>query len=272
MKIFDESTLQRLEALRLAVRRAIQSRAEGERATRRRGGASEFVGHRAYRPGDDLRSIDWHVYARLEQLFVRDLAREERMTLHLAFDTSESMAEKLPAALRVAAGLAAAAFAETGRVILWSAGGPKPFESLGPLLTELDAPREASSPRATLRSVRTRERGVLAFFSDFWDEDLREAILSCAPGDAALLHVLAPEELAPVPAGRVRFVDAETRETLDRYVGEEEVARYGELLGEHCESWKKWCHDRGFSYVRFSSADRWDEVVTLTLRRAGVLE
>ena len=53
--LFDEAFLRKLEGLRLAARRAVNGRREGERHTKKRGGSSEFVSHRPYAQGDDLR-------------------------------------------------------------------------------------------------------------------------------------------------------------------------------------------------------------------------
>jgi len=279
VRIFDEETLRRLEALRLAVRRGVRSRGEGDRPTGRRGGASDFVAHRGYLPGDDPRSIDWHVYARLGQLFVRERAREERLTLHLAFDASPSMGvgepSKATVARRVAAGLSVAAFAESGRVVLWGPSGGRRCDLLGPLLGALDAPMATAPASETLRALRmgARERGALVFFSDLWDEDAKQGLLEASnAGEAAVLHVLAQDELYPRPMDQVRLVDAETREAVERFVGADEIAQYGTLLSEHCEKWKKWCHEHGIAYVRTSSGSDWTEVVTVTLREAGILE
>ena len=66
MQRFDETFLDRLETLRLACRRQVRGFREGDRATRRRGGSGDFHSHRGYAPGDDLRRVDWNVYARSE--------------------------------------------------------------------------------------------------------------------------------------------------------------------------------------------------------------
>jgi hypothetical protein len=88
----------------------------------------------------------------------------------------------------------------------------------------------------------------------------------------AALHILAPEEIAPPASGRVRLVDSESGETVDRFIGEEEIRKYRDLLAAHCEECKKWCRDHGMAYVRFGSQDPWDQVVTVMLREAGILE
>lgn len=251
---FDEDVLRRLESLRLAVRRA-RGR-EGDRPTPRRGGAAEFVAHRTYTVGDEIRSIDWHVYARLGQLFVRERSREEEPTLHLVIDASASMQGKLEIARRIAAGLAIAVLAEGGRVV---AGG-RTFEQLPSLLETLEGASGGEFP----------ERGFVAYFSDLWDERAREPLV--AAREAAVIHVLTPEELRPPAMGRARLRDVETGDEIERFVGEEELAKYAELLAAHCESWKRWCREHGMSYVRCASDAPWFEVVTVTLREAGVIE
>jgi uncharacterized protein (DUF58 family) len=277
VKIFDAEFLQRLEALRLAVRRAVRGRREGDRATRRRGGAAEFLSHRTYTTGDEFRAIDWHVYARLGQLFVRERSREELLTLHLVLDASPSMEVGEPSkaglAREVAAGLAAAAFAENARVVLWEEAGGRSLATLGAALEAL--PSAGAPPAAALRRLRAdaRERGIVALLSDLWDDGLREALLGAsAAGDVAAIHILSPRERKPEARGRLRLADSESGETVDRFVGDEEAAEYGRLLAEHCESWKRWCGEHEFTYVRCGSETPWHEVVGVALREAGVLE
>ena len=106
MPLFDEEFLRKLEALRLAVRRSISGRREGERATRKRGGSSDFVAHRGYAQGDEFRAIDWNLYGRLGQLYVKEFAREEALPAALAVDTTRSMEPKFDFARRLGAVLA----------------------------------------------------------------------------------------------------------------------------------------------------------------------
>jgi len=132
-----------------------------------------------------------------------------------------------------------------------------------------------ADPRSQLEIVHrsARTRGLVAFFSDLWDERLREPLLSCtSAGDLVVLHVLSPSERVPEAWGRVRIADAESGEELERFVGPEEVRKYQELLHEQCEAWRGWCLEHGISYVRFGSETPWIDVVTVTLREAGVVE
>lgn len=248
--LFDEAFLRKLEALRLAVRRAISGRREGERPTRRPGGASDFASYRSYVQGDDFRLIDWNLYGRLGQLYVKEFTREEALPARVFVDTTVSMAPKFDYARRLGAALA------------WVARRECPVQAL----EELERLRLGSPFR-----VPPLARGLVLVVSDLWDEGLRQDLLRVR-AERVVVQVLSPEELDPPFRGKVRLVDSETGEKLDRFVGEEEHALYVRALEEHCEVWKRWCFDREINYVRFSTATPVEEAVLVTLRRAGVLE
>ncbi|WP_442682914.1 DUF58 domain-containing protein [Stenotrophomonas sp. JC08] len=81
----------RLRGLRLLPARASGSRGIGLHASRSRGAGLEFAQYRAYEPGDELRQIDWKLYARSDRFFVRESERESPLTVWLILDASASM-------------------------------------------------------------------------------------------------------------------------------------------------------------------------------------
>jgi uncharacterized protein (DUF58 family) len=247
---FDEAFLRRLEALRFAVRRSVAGRREGERLGRRRGGASEFQTHRSYSQGDEFRAIDWNLYGRLGQLYVKEFTREEALEVRVLVDTSASMAPKFEFARRLGAALAVVAREE----------------SSSPALEGVDRLRLGQPFR-----IPDVARGLALVVSDLWDDDLRRDLLRLR-GETAVIHVLSPEELDPPYSGKLRLRDAETGEERVRFVGEEERAEYRRRLAEHCEGWKRWCFDREINYLRCSSAAELEDVVSVYLREAGVIE
>jgi len=83
----------RLRGLRLLPQRASGSRGIGMHASRSRGAGLEFAQYRAYEPGDELRQIDWKLYARSDRFFVRESERESPLTVWLLLDTTASMAQ-----------------------------------------------------------------------------------------------------------------------------------------------------------------------------------
>jgi uncharacterized protein (DUF58 family) len=248
--VFDERFLRKLEALRLAVRRSISGRREGERLTKRRGGSADFTSHRSYTQGDEFRAIDWNLYGRLGMLYVKEFTREEALTVRLVIDTSLSMAPKFQFAQRLGAALALVA----------------DHEAPSMPLPEIENLKLGAS-----FSVPTVPRGLAIVVSDLWDPGLRAQIQKIR-AETALIHVLSPEELEPPFSGKLRLVDSETGASVIRFVGDEERAAYRRLLAEHCDSWKRWCFDREMNYLRCSSTTPLEEVVQVYLREAGVLE
>jgi uncharacterized protein (DUF58 family) len=248
--VFDDAFLRKLEGLRLAVRRSISGRREGERLTRKRGGSAEFTSHRSYTQGDEFRAIDWNLYGRLGLLYVKEFTREEALSVRLVIDTSPSMASKFEFARRLGAALALVANQESPSIPLVE------LESL-----KLGGPF----------TIPTVPRGLAIIVSDLWDEGLRAQLLKLRT-ETAVIHVLSPEELEPPLSGKVKLVDSETGESVVRFVGDEERAEYRRLLADHCAAWKKWCFDREINYLRCSSSTPLEEIVHVYLREAGVLE
>src|SRR5690349_18050780 len=89
--LFDESTLAKLNQLVLVASRVRPGAIKGERRSSRRGSSVEFADYRDYTPGDDLRRLDWNIYARLERPFIKLLEEEEDLAVHILLDGSASM-------------------------------------------------------------------------------------------------------------------------------------------------------------------------------------
>src|ERR671915_298637 len=92
---FDEAFLRRLEQLELASRRLTAGRMKGERRSVRRGQSVEFADYRNYAAGDDLRQLDWNVYARLERLFIKLFVEEEDVTVTGLAEAAREYAARL---------------------------------------------------------------------------------------------------------------------------------------------------------------------------------
>jgi uncharacterized protein (DUF58 family) len=89
--IVDTALLRRLEQLSLVARRVRAGQTAGERRSTKRGTSVEFADYRDYAKGDDLRRVDWNIYARLERPFVKLFEEEEDLAVHLLLDGSASM-------------------------------------------------------------------------------------------------------------------------------------------------------------------------------------
>src|SRR5438552_12208466 len=89
--LLDPQFLARLEQLELVSRKIFLGLMKGERRSKRKGQSVEFADYRNYVKGDDLRFLDWNLYARLDRLFIRLFMEEEDLHLYVLFDNSLSM-------------------------------------------------------------------------------------------------------------------------------------------------------------------------------------
>lgn len=95
-KYFDPATLAKLKSLSLRGRHLVEGYMAGMHASRERGQSIEFAEHREYSPGDDIRHVDWKVYARTDKLYLKQFEDETNLLCYLVIDCSESMLYRGP--------------------------------------------------------------------------------------------------------------------------------------------------------------------------------
>ena len=109
-ELLSPGLLARLERMELVSRKVFRGRLKGERRSRRKGQSVEFADFRNYSPGDDLRFVDWNLYARLDKLYLKLFLEEEDLHVFFLIDASPSMnfgdPTKFFAAKQIAAALA----------------------------------------------------------------------------------------------------------------------------------------------------------------------
>src|SRR6187399_716530 len=88
--LLDPAFMARLDQLDLVSRKLLAGKMKGERRSKRRGQSVEFADYRNYVVGDDLRFIDWNIYARLDKLFLKLFLEEEDLSLYILLDVSKS--------------------------------------------------------------------------------------------------------------------------------------------------------------------------------------
>src|SRR3954453_15161303 len=106
--LLDAQFLARLEQLELVSRKIFLGLMKGERRSKRKGQSVEFADYRNYVKGDDLRFLDWNLYARLDRLFIRLFMEEEDLHFYVLIDNSLSMDFGTPSKLHYAKQIAAA--------------------------------------------------------------------------------------------------------------------------------------------------------------------
>jgi uncharacterized protein (DUF58 family) len=288
--LFDEGFLRRLEQLELASRRLTAGRMKGERRSVRRGQSVEFADYRNYAAGDDLRQLDWNVYARLERLFIKLFVEEEDVTVHVLVDASRSMdfgePNKLTFARRAAGALAYLGLAHLDRVSVSFLGDGR-TSTLRPLRGKarvFEVFRFLSEPRrerltglaAAAREYagRLRGRGPLILVSDLMDPGYLDALRDLAGTRCQLsvLHVLSPEELDPEVPPDARLVDNETDAGVEVTGDDDLVDRYRTRLAEWQAEIGGFVARRGGSYVVVPSDLDLADLLFDVLRRRRVVE
>jgi uncharacterized protein (DUF58 family) len=223
----------RLRRLSLTPLRAAGGKGAGAHASRNRGGGLEFAQYRAYEKGDDLRRMDWRLYARSDHFFVREAERESPVTLWIVLDASASMGQadqarpdrsRLDAARRLAAALIEIALkdgdrfglavaAADGTVATPARSGARHRDQL---LTELARTRAGGVvdwERALDRlGERFAQHDLVLVLTDGFDEGCERTVerLAAAGRDVCFVQILTTDERDfPFADGR-RFVDPET--------------------------------------------------------------
>jgi uncharacterized protein (DUF58 family) len=288
--VFDEAFLRQLERLLLLMRSPVRGGLKGGRRSVKRGQSVEFADYRDYTPGDDLRQLDWNVYARLEKLFVKLFVEEEDITVTLLLDASASMAtghpDKLTFAKRAAAalgyiGLASedrvAVGALTGRIARRRAalrGSGRVFR----LLADLSSIQPAEGPTDLVAAARhaaaqLHGRGVVVLLSDLLDPGADRVVreLAATGSELIVLHVLSPDELDPALEGDLRLVDTETGDRVDITADLATIDAYKARLAAWKEGFAVVAAKRRASYVDLASDVNLAELMFAELRRRRVL-
>jgi uncharacterized protein (DUF58 family) len=287
--LLSPELLARLERMELVSRKVFRGRMKGERKSKRRGQSVEFHDFRNYVAGDDLRLIDWNLYARLDQLFLKLFQEEEDLHFFALVDASESMNFGNPTKLRVAMQLAAAlgyvGMCRSDRVsvqVLGPLGRRAPVlrgrASLWKMLQYLDSVE--SGQNVSLYdgvkgfSIRNPGNGVVVLLSDLMDKQGYESALRMLVGrrmDVFVMHVLSPEEIDPPIRGDRRLIDVEDGDATEITINAYAIEKYKETLRSFIGSVKNFCTRRSIVYLPVRTEMPVDVVITKYLRERGVV-
>ena len=283
---FDPALLDRLTGLSLVARTVVEGFMAGHHRSPHRGSSVEFAQHRQYVPGDELRRVDWKIFARSNRLVVKEFVEETNFSCHLLVDASESMAytsgrwSKFDYARWCAAALAylvlrqrdaagLVLFDEEVRDKVPPKNGAHQSVEIVTMLERAE-PRGSTSVGQVLNWVggRLRRRGIVIVFSDFFDDSARlvEGMrrLTHAGHEPILFQILDPQELA---------FDFEALHRLDGLEGTGRVkvdpkairAAYREEIRKHQAELKQKAHALGADFVPLTTATPLDVALSTYL-------
>ncbi|MEJ2701203.1 MAG: DUF58 domain-containing protein [Sedimentisphaerales bacterium] len=288
--LLDPEFMSRLDSLDVLSRKILQGKLQGERRSKRRGQSVEFADHRPYVAGDDLRFVDWNIYGRLEQLFLKLFLEEQDLTVHVVVDASASMNTGDPSKERFIKRLAAALgyvslvnnnrlalsfFADGVTNQLAHMRGRNYLHTMGEFLltSECDGVSNFDTACRQLAAGRIGS-GVMIVLSDFlfkegYDSGLRRLI--GRQYDLYVIQVLSAQELSPELAGDLKLIDIEDADAAEITVSGALLKYYKRNLTAYCNELKDFCTHRGAVYVLANSADSVESLVLNYLRRIRLL-
>lgn len=287
--LLSSEMMAKLERMELVSRKIFRGRMKGERRSKRKGQSVEFADFRNYVAGDDLRFIDWNLFARMDRLYLKLFLEEEDLHFYTLVDDSLSMEFGEPTKFRVAKQIAASlayiglcrgdrisvsTFSRSGSPVVVR-GRSSAHRLLGYLedapCTEASPPMEEAVRRFCLKNTG---KGIVVVITDLMSKSGYETALKMLVAremDIYLIHVLSPEELKPSLAGDLKLLDCEDGETREISVSAALLGRYEQLLNAFIESARSFCNRRSISYVSVRSDQSIDPLLNEYLRSRGLV-
>jgi uncharacterized protein (DUF58 family) len=302
--LLDQELMTSLQRLALSAPRVQRGTFAGEHRSRRRGAAPEFADFKSYSPGDDIRRVDWNLYARFDELFVRLSEITTDLTVHLLLDASASMdwratpytPTKYRFAQRVAAALAYVGLWHFDRIRVspiaqgeWPTFGPVQGRTQVPgLIAYLEDCRAGGdrtvAERLSVFAHREPTTGLLFILSDLLTDDLELLMTQCKTlrskgWEIALLHVVDPAELLPEVmfadedrSQPTTLIDSESGERVMVLPSPASMQRYSGAVQAWLDDLTARCRAHGITYVRLATDQPVESAVLRLLNEQGLLK
>lgn len=268
--MLDPALLASLHDLEFVARVTVEGALTGLHRSPFHGYSAEFSQYRHYRPGDDLKYVDWKLLARTDRIYTKQFRETTNLRLQIALDASGSMGfagggavTKLGYGRLIAGALAHLAIAQgdAAGLAVFDAGlrsyagsrtGRPHLKSLLAMLSHVES-RGRSAPAYALRRATDllRGRGAIALISDLYDneeevdEELRRA--SRMGHDVTVFHVLAGDEIEWPWRGDLELEDSETGKRVLTTTAA--AGAYRENMAAFIDRWRGRCQSQGIDYV-----------------------
>ena len=288
---FDEQFLKRLEYLYIVSQKMASRQQQAQRETEIVGSGIEFAEHRQYTPGDAFRNIDWNLYARTEELFLKLFEEEKDLYIYFLLDSSKSMQlghpNKWDYAKRVVAALGYIGLSNLDRVSIIPFSSRlddrlPPTRGRGQIFKIFDFLRNVEPGERTQLGdafktfvTQHKRRGMAVVISDFYDpEGFEEALnfLRYHKFDPVVIQLFDERELDPELKGEIEVVDCETGDVRQVTVTPELLEAYREAFESYSGEIQEYCSRNQILYFRAPSQLPFDELILRVFRAGGFLD
>jgi len=269
--MIDSSFLDQLNKFSLVINKRVTSSFTGQRKSIALGKGMTFKDHRIYARGDDFRSIDWKVYARTDDLYIKTFEEERSLNVHIVMDASNSMKFGKPISK-----FDYASMIGVGMAYLAMKGNEKfQFSTFSDNL-EVFQPKRGMSQLASmidyLNNLKTKgssklldavihykkligSKSLLVLTSDFmFDVDeIKESLIRLGKHRIKVIQVLDPIEKDLNINGDFNFKDSETNDLLRTFVGQNLRSKYQNLLNDHSAKIQETCDTLGVDFFQVTT-------------------
>jgi len=287
--LLSAEMMAKLERMELISRKIFRGRMKGERRSKRKGQSVEFSDFRTYVAGDDLRFIDWNLFARLDRLYLKIFLEEEDLHVYTLVDDSLSMdfgaPTKFLTAKRIAAALGYIGLCRGDRVsvstfskaasplvVRGRSGSHRLIGHWQGAACQNPAPTMEESVRRFC--LKNTGKGIVILITDLLNKTGYETALKMLVAremDIYLIHVLSPEELEPKLTGDLKLLDAEDSDMREVSISASLLQRYKLTLDAFIDSARSFCNRRSIAYVSVRSDQDIDPLMNEYLRTRGLV-
>lgn len=289
--IIDRAFLEKLERLAMRWQKSFPGLVGGHNLSQFSGPGQEFLDHRHFHHGDDLRAVNWRAYMRFEKLFLKMFRVEPHTPIRLLLDTSESMltgeTPKFEYARRLAAALCYVGLVRLDSILIQPfaaglrdscrcSGGRHRFGSAADFLAGLSGGGRTDYLGVARQFITAySQRGLLIVVSDFLDDgDCEKALQHLADfgHELLLVHVWSQEDRVPPWDGELELTDAETGARLELEFDSEARVKYTEGFDAYRNGLRKLALRNGGRFASLSTSTPIEEAIFGPLVAAGGVE
>lgn len=286
-ELFPDQLMKRLGALSISTRSRRLGHHKGTHRSSKTGTSMDFSDFREYHPGDDLRHIDWNVFARTEKPFIKQFLDEQEMRIHILLDSTKSMGTegkwKFARQLAIGLGQVALKSGDTLSFSTWTTEQNHFYRKKGALhrasfkkfISKLDQPvSDTGFAENALRHI-PKAVTVLFVITDGLEELQKwEVLFKRLPGickDIRLITVHSPAEEFPEYEGDMRLIDIENETSVEVSMTTRIIQDYNEKKIGHEAKLRALANKFGIQLVRTEVSDGAMEVLTKQMRHVGWL-
>jgi uncharacterized protein (DUF58 family) len=282
--LIDRQLLEKLERLTIHWQRSFRGLVGGHNASRFSGPGQEFLDHRSFHHGDDLRAVNWRAYMRFGKLFLKLFQTEPRTPIRILLDASASMAapagpgetSKFDYARRLAAALVYVGLVRHDSIVLQpfherldeaflASGGRHRFGPTADFISSLACGGRTRYFELARQFLNVYSKpGLLVVIADFLDDEGCARPLQYLADfghELLLLHLWTPSEREPELAGDLTLTDSETGAPLEIALDREACRRYTEAFDRHADTIEFLALRNGGRYLGFPTSVPLDEAI-----------